>query len=151
MQNNPFSDAFKTLESFGKQNNSINFNEIISASQQNIETMQRASQLIVDSMQSIAKIQSDIIQNSTQEAVSIFNDIASSKDPRESASKQADYAKSAFEKAAKDIQQIADIAQKANGKAVDLLSKQVSQNITQLSSVAGANQANNNKAANKAA
>ncbi len=131
-QNNPFADAFKMFDAFkgfGAQSPNVNFDETIALAKRNYETWQEANQVLAEAAQEIAGLNARIAEQNTKNAMELLNSIASSKDPRESAAKQADFAQEVFEKASKDAKQISDIAQKSSNKANDLIKNQISKNI----------------------
>jgi phasin family protein len=147
-QENPFADAFKSLESFGTQAPNAGLDDFVTAGQKQAEVLQEAAQVITESFQAIAKMQSDLLQQNAENAFSFFKEIAGTKDPRESASRQAEFAKTAFETATKDAQKIADVATQASTKAAELLGSQVSDGFTKMNEAAATAP---KKAANKAA
>ena len=136
-QNNPFADAFKAFDAFKSYypSSTANFDEAIAMSKRNIEAFQEAGQVLVEGVQQIVSLQTKIAEQNAKQVMALFNSIASSKDPRESAAKQASYAQEAFEKAASDAKQLADIATKSSSKAGDLLKAQVTKNIQEVSKV----------------
>lgn len=134
-QNNPFADAFKAFDAFKSYypSSANGLDDAISLSKRNIEAIQEAGQVMVEGVQQIISLQTKIFEQNAKQALELFNSIASSKDPRESAAKQASYAQEAFEKAASDAKQLADIATKSSSKAGDLLKAQVTKNIAEVS------------------
>lgn len=134
-QNNPFADAFKAFDAFKSYYPSptANFDDAIAIGKRNIEAVQEAAQVIVEGTQQIISLQTKIIEQNAKQMAELFNAIASSKDPRESAAKQASFAQEAIEKAASDAKQIADIAAKSSTKAGDLIKAQVTKNIQEVS------------------
>lgn len=132
-QNNPFADAFK---SFSEQIPSVDFSEWSAIARRNAEAVAAANQAIAEGLQAIAQRQLEIAQNNAENALEIFKALVSSKDPREAASKQAEAAKKNFEKAASDANEIVQIASKSGNQAYEIIGKQVSDSIKELSKVA---------------
>ena len=134
--NNPFGDAFKAFDAFRdyskQQFPAFDYESFASAVRQNIETIQEANQAIAEGIQAVAKRQAEILQANTDNAFLLFKEIASSSDPKESAQKQAEFAKSSFEKASSDASELIEIASSSNKKAAELISAQVENNLKEL-------------------
>jgi len=131
-QNNPFSDAFKVFDAWknvGKQVPAFDSEEVSNLVRKNIEVAQQAQEAFAEGAQTIIKRQLEIAQANAEGTLELFKVVASSKDPRESAAKQADFAKTAFEKAAVDANELADIAAKSSNKVAEIIGKQVSDNL----------------------
>ncbi len=135
-QTNPFADAFKAFDAFKSYSpiscSGVNVDEAISVGKRNVEAFQEACQVIAEGAQQIVSLQTKIIEQNARQVLELFNAIASSKDPRESAAKQASYAQEALEKATSDAKQLADIATKSSNKATDLIKAQVTKNIQEV-------------------
>ncbi len=123
---NPFAEMFET---FSQQVPSVDFNEIIEAGKKNAEIFQEINQAFTEGAQAIAQKQVEIARANSEEAIKVFKEVTSSKDIRDSAEKQAAFAKNAFEKAATDANALIEIATKSNSKAADVIGKQVSQSM----------------------
>lgn len=140
MAQNPFQDAFKSWENSFKamtpKTPAFDFNDAFSTMQNNFETMVAAQREMAEGMQKVAKRQVEIAQNNTEEAMNLFKDIAASRDPKESASKQAEFAKNAFEKAANDTRELMEIATDSNNRAAEIIGKQMSENLSQANEAA---------------
>jgi len=123
---NIFTDAF---DSFKKQVPVVDFNEAIEAGKKNLEVFQEANQAIAEGAQAVVQKQVEIAQANTEDAIKLFKDVTSSKDVRDSANKQAAFAKKAFEKATTDANTIVELCSECNSKAADIIGKQISENV----------------------
>ncbi len=133
MSNNPFADVFGN---FSNQVPSFNFAEAVEAGKKNFEVFQEANQAIVEGAQEFTEKQIEIAKANTESAIKLFKEVASSRDIRDGASKQADFAKKAFEKATKDTNDLIEIASKSNNKAAEIVGKQVSEPMQDIKKVA---------------
>jgi len=134
-----FSDAFKSFEAFnkslGSKTPSVDFNEVVSAARKNFEVLSTANQAIVEGAQAVAQRQLEIAQANAENLLQMFKEVASSKDTKEGAAKQAEFAKQAIEKSLADSREVFELASKSNSKAYELIGKQVTDNIKELSKV----------------
>jgi len=149
-QNNIFSNAmkpFETWKSFSEQFSSVDLSDFVSNSRKSFEAFSSANQAFVEGAQAVAQRQLEIAQNNAENALQLLKEVASSKDPREGAAKQIDFAKKAIEKSLSDSREIFEIASKSNSKAYELIGKQVSECIKECSKAASPSSASSSKKA----
>ncbi len=136
-QNNPFFSAFK---SFGEQFNSnlhqMDLNDLSTAFRKNLEVANAAQQALTEGAQNFFQRQFEIFQSNMETILELSKEIASSKDPREAASKQAEATKRCLEKAASDANELVAIVSKTSNQTCEILGKQASENIKEISKAA---------------
>ncbi len=139
-QQNPFADFFKQWESALKDASgnvpSVDFNAAFEAGQKNLEAFAATQKAVAESVQEVANLQSEAAQKSVESALQLFNEVAASKDPRESATKQAEYAKNALTAAANNAKEVAELASKSQQKIADMVNSQLADNMAQFNDVA---------------
>lgn len=133
MSNNPFGDAFK---SFYENIPAWDASEAVALGRKNIEACSAACQAVAEGVQAVAQRQFEIIQSNVESTLEMWKQVASSKDPKESATKQADFAKNIFEKSIEDSRELAEIASKSNNKVIELVNRQVAECIKECSKAA---------------
>lgn len=117
---NAFADVFKNAGWSG-----WDFNQLFSASRRNLEVLTAANQVLAQGFQEAARRQSQIAQSNAEEAIQLFKEIYSSKSPDMSATKQANFAKSAIETAVANARETFEVLQKANAEAAEILGDRV--------------------------
>ncbi len=103
----------------------------IAAQQRNIDAFASASQIVVDSVRTIAQRQGEMMQSSVDQLMSTGQDVLSMKADAQPADHFAK-AKAQYEVAVSNAKELAEIAMKAQGDAVAVLSKCVMANIDDL-------------------
>ena len=101
----------------------FNVDAMVSAQQKNIEAMNLANKMVVDSWQGFAKKQAELWQAAVQDTGVLAQDVASAKEPTDKVAKQAAFAKTAFENGLSSAREAQEIAAKTANKTVDIVSK----------------------------
>ena len=125
MAQNPFQDAFKVFTDFKAP--TADFNQFFSFGRRNVEALTAANQAVAEGAQAVARRQAEILKNNTEEAIQLFRDVYSSKNPEASASKQAEFAKQAFESALSNLREMFEMVSKSNVEAAEVITKRVSE------------------------
>lgn len=131
--NNPFEfDLTKFLGDFKVPG--VDFESIIASQRKNIEAVTAANQLAVEGLQAVMRRQAEIIRQSIEEATALVGDLTSVSAPEEKAAKQAELAKTAFEKALANVKELSELVAKSNTEAAEILTKRVSESLDELKS-----------------
>ena len=101
----------------------FNVDAMVSAQQKNIEAMNLANKMVVDSWQGFAKKQAELWQAAVQDTGVLAQDVASAKEPTDKVAKQAAFVKTAFENGLSSAREAQEIAAKTANKTVDIVSK----------------------------
>lgn len=133
MSNNVFEELTKSFGNFGQFNAQAGLEDAAEAVRNNFEAIVAANTALVEGAQAVAQRQVKALQAGAEEAIEFAKDIASSKDPKEGAAKQAEFAKAAFEKSLAEGREQFEIASQSGNKAAEVIGKQVTQNIRQFS------------------
>ena len=97
--------------------------ELMDAHKRNLEAMSAANRIALEGAQTVARRHMEIVQQTMTELSDQLRSMASIQTPTEKAAKQAELLKSAFEHAATNTKELADLIQHANQEAVSLLNK----------------------------
>lgn len=114
----------------------VDIQALISAQSKNIQALAEANKLAMEGMQAIAKRQMEILTQTMSEASKVANTLSSSGDPREKMVQQTQLAKTAFEQAIANMRELADMVQKSNREAADIISKRVSSGLEEVKDLA---------------
>jgi phasin family protein len=107
----------------------------MAAQQRNIDALASASQIVVDGVKTIAQRQGEMMQSSVDQLMSAGHDALAMKPTNLQPADQFAKAKAQYEAAVNNAKELAEIAMKAQGEAVAVLSKCVMANIDDLKSM----------------
>ncbi len=96
---------------------------LAAAQRRNLEALSAANRVALEGAQAVARRHMEILQQSVAEMTEAMKAFASAEAPQDKAAKQAELAKSTYEKAVANLQEIADLIQRSNSEAVGLLNK----------------------------
>lgn len=121
---NPFADLAKMFEQFKVPG--VDMTAIVDARRKDVEALTQVNQAVYESMQAMARKQSDMLaqamlcaQDAARQAASGAADTA----------KQSELARNAYEKAVADLKELAEIARKSQAEALAVVSKRANQQV----------------------
>ena len=106
--------------------------KMIAVQQRNIDALASAGQIVVDGVKTIAQRQGEMMQSSVDQLMSASQDVLSLKPADLQPADQFAKVKAQYEVAVNNAKELAEIAMKAQGEAVAVLSKCVMANIDDL-------------------
>src|SRR3954451_7652512 len=95
----------------------------LSAHRRNMETLSAANRVALEGAQTVAKRHMEIVQQTMQEMSETIRELASPDSPQARAAKQAELIKHAYERAVSNIKELADLIQRSNGEALNMLNQ----------------------------
>src|SRR5690606_37739459 len=98
----------------------------------NIEALTAANQIAFEGVQTIAKRQAEIARKGAEDLSAAAKELTAAGSTEDKVARQATLAKESFEAAIAHLRELASIAQKANTRAVDVISKRVVENIEEV-------------------
>jgi phasin family protein len=108
---------------------------LAAAQRRNLEALSAANRVALEGAQAVARRHMEILQQSVAEMTEAMKAFASAEAPQDKAAKQAELAKSTYEKAVANLQEIADLIQKSNSEAVGLLNKRFTEAMEEVKSL----------------
>ena len=106
--------------------------EVFDAQKKNMDALVTANQAAADAYQALFSKQVEIFEATLTEAKKNVEGFDMTSAPADVAKQQADYAKTAFEKALKNMTELAQEAQKANSSAYEIVSKRIEASVSEL-------------------
>ena len=94
---------------------------LMKAQQRNIETMVEANRIFVDTAQAIARCQSDMMKDCVEQMTRAFAELTGRGEPGAIASKEGAAVQALFEKTASHVRDIAELINKSNADAIQLV------------------------------
>jgi phasin family protein len=121
----PDMDVFKMIADFKMPNMPAmpDMEALASAQRKNIEAFSAANRVALEGAQAVARRHMEILQASVAEMTDAMKALASADAPQDKAAKQAELAKSTYEHAVANMQELADLIQRSNSEAISLLNK----------------------------
>jgi phasin family protein len=93
----------------------------LQAHRRNMETLSAANRVALEGAQNVAKRHMEIVQQTMQEMTEAIRELSSPDSPQTRAAKQAEMVKHAYERAVAHLKELADLIQRANGEALEML------------------------------
>ena len=125
----PFLDITKMLEQFKLPG--VDINAIIEARRKDIEALTQANQMAYESMQALARRETEIFQQTMSEWQGTMAGLAG-KNPAELAAKGTEMATQAFGRALANMRELADMASKSQAQTYEVLNKRFQENLEEL-------------------
>ena len=94
---------------------------LISAHRRNMETLSAANRVALEGAQIVARRNMEIMQQSIGELTETMRQLTSAESPQARAARQAELLKEAYERAVANMKELADLIQRSNSEAVQLL------------------------------
>lgn len=108
----------------------------LQAHRRNMETLSAANRVALEGAQSVAKRHMEIVQQTMQEMTETIRQLSSSDTPQVRAAKQAEMIKQAYERAVAHMRELADLIQRANGEALQMLNQRFAEAMDEVKALA---------------
>ncbi len=109
---------------------------LMSAHRRNMETLSAANRVAIEGAQTVAKRHMEIVQQTMQEMTETFRDLSSTDTPQNRAAKQAQLVKQSYERAVSHMRELADLIQRSNGEALQMLNKRFAEAMDEVKTLA---------------
>ena len=108
----------------------------LQAQRRNMEVLSAANRVALEGAQTVAKRHMEIMQQTMSEMTEAMRDMASPESPQVKAARQAEMLKVAYERAVAHIRELADLIQRANGEAVEMLNRRFTEALDEVKKLA---------------
>ena len=112
--------------------NGVDVQAVVSAQKKNVEALTAANQLAAEGFQALAKRQTEIIRQSVEATTAAMRDLIGQGSPEEKAARQTEFAQEAFQRAIAHSRELADMVQKAQSEALDVINRRVNESLEEL-------------------
>lgn len=109
---------------------------LMSAHRRNMETLSAANRVALEGAQTVAKRHMEIVQQTMHEMTETIRDLSSTDSPQNRAAKQAELVKHSYERAVTHMRELADLIQRANGEALQMLNKRFAEAMDEVKALA---------------
>ncbi|MBI3505314.1 MAG: phasin family protein [Proteobacteria bacterium] len=113
----------------------VDMEGVVATQRKNIEALAQANQLAVESMQAIARRQSEIFRSMMEEASSAMREVMAAGSPEEKAARQTEIVKDAFQRAVQNMRELAELVAKSQTEAMDVVQKRVADSLDEIKTV----------------
>ncbi len=133
---NPFEfDITKMMADF-KLPAMPNADAFLAVQRRNLETLSQANRVALEGAQAVAKRHMEIIQQTMAEVSDAVRVLSSGDEPQEQAKKQVELLKAGYSRAVSNMKEIADLIQKSNGEAIELLNNRFTEAMDEVKTLA---------------
>jgi phasin family protein len=136
-------DPAKTGEQFTKMFGEfaapkVDMDAFMAAQRKSLEVMTAANQAAFDGVRAIAERQADMVRESVEATAGAVEAMRTVKEPKDAMEKQADFARTAFDKAVKDSDELRELAVKTGNDVAAPISAHISASMDELSAMTAA-------------
>lgn len=149
MADQPFNAAFgqaqqqmqKAAEEFGRMFQSVpsmpDMGGAMAGYQKNLEALAQANRIAVEGVQAVMRRQAEVVQQTIAELTETVKTLASAGMAKPDPAKNADAIKEAYTRAVAHSKELADLMQRANTEATEVLHKRVSAALDEAKALVG--------------
>ncbi len=134
-------DPTKVVDEFSKMLKTynlpgVNMESLVDSQKKNLEALTSANRVVIEGIQSVAKRQAEILQETMNEATKALDSLTKAGSPQEIAAKQAELAKGAFDRALSNMRELAELVTKANQEATTTINARISATLDEIKDLA---------------
>ena len=104
---------------------------MLGAYRRNLEALSAANRVALEGAQQIARRNMEIMQQTMGEMTEAMRGLSASESPQDRAGKQAEMLKHAYERAVGHMKELADLIQRSNGEALDVLNQRFAEAVNE--------------------
>ncbi|MEM8951438.1 MAG: phasin family protein [Pseudomonadota bacterium] len=120
-----YTDMSKMFSSFNVPG--VDWQEVMASQQKNITALTEANNRLIEGAQAVVQQQSEIMNKSMTELAAASQELMKQDNPEASAQKRFDLAKSSFETAVANMQELAELAGQSNNEAMEIINKRAAE------------------------
>jgi len=119
----------------------VDWAEVMASQQKNIAALTEANQRLIEGAQAVAQQQSAIMSKAVAELTSATQELMHEGDPQANAQKRFDLAKTSFESAFSNMQELAELAGQSNSEAMEIINKRAAEAFEEIRQLIQSNKA----------
>nr|VFK50679.1 MAG: phasin family protein [Candidatus Kentron sp. TUN]VFK53294.1 MAG: phasin family protein [Candidatus Kentron sp. TUN]VFK54109.1 MAG: phasin family protein [Candidatus Kentron sp. TUN] len=134
-------DPNKMMEQFSKilqdyKVPGVDTTAILESSRKNIEALVSANRQAVEGFQAVVSRQGEILRETANETASALKQLSSGEKPADVVSKQMELLNPAFERVLANARELAEMVQKSNTDAFDIMKKRFEESLSEFKAIA---------------
>ena len=110
----------------------IDFTAMAAAQKKNLDAITKANQLAFEGMQAVVRRQTELLKQMMEEASGAVQQMMADGTPEQKIARQTDMIRQGFEKTLANMKEMSEMVAKSNTEAADVISKRVSESLTEL-------------------
>lgn len=132
----PDMDIMKMLADF-RMPGMPDMEKLAAAQRRNLEALSAANRVALEGAQAVTRRHMEILQQAMAETTDAMKTMALQEAPQAKAARQSEMVKSAYEKAAANMRELADLIQKSNTEALGLINRRFSEAVDEVQQLVG--------------
>jgi phasin family protein len=113
----------------------LDMSALMESQRRNLDALTQANRRAVEGMQAVAKRQAEIMRQMMEEASGAMREVMAAGSPEDKASRQAEIAKAAFQRALANMRELADMVTQSNQEAFEVINKRVAESLDELKGI----------------
>jgi phasin family protein len=110
----------------------VDVDAIVASQKKNLEALTSANRVAFEGLQTVAKRQAEILQETMNETSKAVDQLSKAGSPQDLAAKQAELTKSAFERALANMRELAELVANANQEATNTVNSRISASLDEI-------------------
>jgi phasin family protein len=110
----------------------FDIDSLVASQRRNIEAVQAANQLAIESVQAIMRRQTEIFRQMVEESSAGLRELMITGAPEQKIAQQTELVKTTFEKAIANLRELTEMVAKSNTEAADILTKRIGESLVEL-------------------
>lgn len=115
----------------------VDMQALMASQRRNFEALTQANQLAFEGLQAVLRRQTETVRSMMEEMSTLATHATTQGAPHDKVAQQTELVKTAFEKTLANLREMAEMVAKSNTEAADVLSRRVSESLTELRDAVG--------------
>jgi phasin family protein len=127
-----FADLTKMMKDY--QLPGVDWQELMSSQQKNLEALTKANQVLFEGAQAVVQREVEILQKAMQEVAEASRDLMQEGDAQAQTQKRLELAKASFETALHNMRELAELATQSNREALEVINRRAMESFEEIRS-----------------
>jgi phasin family protein len=114
----------------------VDIDALVAHRSKNIEALKNANRIALEGMQALTKRQGEIFQETMSETFKAVDAVSKSGSPQDAVAKEVEIAKQGFERALDNMQELAQMMNKASEDATNVINARISETLDEIKELA---------------
>ncbi len=110
----------------------VDWQELMASQQRNLAALTKANQVLMEGAQTVMQREVEILQNAMAEVGDATRELMQADDPQAGAAKRLELAKESFAAAVSNMRELAELANKSNREALDVINQRALEGLEEI-------------------
>jgi len=110
----------------------VDVNEFLASQKKNIEAFTKAINMATEGAGAVARRQAEILRAALEQSTAMIRELTSPGNPKETVARQVELLKKTFETAVANARELAEIVEKSNKEAFDVIRRRTSESLEEI-------------------